>query len=237
VPEHRRRVAGGVGAGRREQVGVANAARDEADEDLARLRLGEVDFLYLERLAELLQHRGTDLHAGGPTSFSNGPAAQKGVVDDEQQPPYGAYAAIMAAFCGGLLGAGLLARALGRDPEEHTTLDLVTLALATYKAARTLSRDEVTSFLREPFVEGRAHEGGEDPVEDGGMRQALGELVTCSRCVGTWVAAGLGATQIVAPRFGRLLTWSLGAAGLNDFLQAGFAALTNKSNEIEERVS
>jgi hypothetical protein len=143
----------------------------------------------------------------------------------------------MAAFCGGLLGAGLLARALGRDPEEQSALDLVTLALATYKAARTLSGDEVTSFLREPFVEGRAHEGGEDPVADGGLRQAVGELVTCSRCVGTWVAAGLGATQIVAPRFGRLLTWTLGAAGLNDFLQAGFAALTNKSNEIEERVA
>lgn len=158
-------------------------------------------------------------------------------MEPEQQPPHGAYAAIMATFCGGLLGAGFLARALGRDPEEHTALDLVTLTLATYKAARTLSRDEVTSFLREPFVEGRAHEGGEDPVEDGGIRQAVGELVTCSRCAGTWVAAGLGATQIVAPRFGRLLTWTLGAAGLNDFLQAGFAALTNKSNEIEDRVS
>ncbi len=152
------------------------------------------------------------------------------------QPPYAAYATIMAAFCGGLAGAGALARALGRDPQEQSALDLVTLALATYKAARTLSRDEVTSFLRDPFVEGRAHEGGEEPLEDGGMRQAIGELVTCSRCVGTWVAAGLGATQIVAPRFGRLLSWSLGAAGLNDFLQAGFAALTNKSNEIEERV-
>ena len=152
-----------------------------------------------------------------------------------QSPPYGAYAAIMAAFCGGLAGAGALARALGRDPQEHTTLDLVALALATYKAARTLSRDEVTSFLREPFVEGHAHEGGEEPLENGGMRQAVGELVTCSRCVGTWVAAALGATQIVAPRFGRLLTWTLGAAGLNDFLQAGFAALANKSNELEQR--
>jgi hypothetical protein len=157
-------------------------------------------------------------------------------VKPEHSPPYGAYAAIMAAFCGGLAAAGLLARALDRDPYEHTTLDLVTLAFATYKGARTLSRDEVTSFLREPFVEGRAHEGGEDPLETGGMRQAVGELVTCSRCIGTWVAAGLGATQIVAPRFGRLLAWTLGAAGLNDFLQAGFAALTSKSNEIEERV-
>jgi hypothetical protein len=158
-------------------------------------------------------------------------------VEPEQSPPYGAYATIMAVFCGGLATAGALARALGRDPQEQTTLDLVTLALATYKASRTLSRDEVTSFLREPFVEGHAHEGAEDPIENGGMRQAIGELVTCSRCAGTWVAAGLGATQIVAPRFGRLLSWTLGAAGLNDFLQAGFAALTNKSNEIEARVS
>jgi hypothetical protein len=152
------------------------------------------------------------------------------------RPPYGSYAVIMAVFCGGLAGAGALARAIGRDPQEQSALDLVTLGLATYKAARTLSRDEVTSFLREPFVEGHAHEGGEEPVESGGMRQAIGELVTCSRCIGTWVAAGLGATQIVAPRFGRLLAWSLGAAGLNDFLQAAFAALTNKSNELEERL-
>ena len=106
-------------------------------------------------------------------------------METGQSPPYGAYAAIMAAFCGGLAGAGALAHALGRDPEEHTALDLVALALATYKAARTLSRDEVTSFLREPFVEGHAHEGGEEPIENGGMRQAIGELVTCSRCVGT----------------------------------------------------
>jgi uncharacterized protein DUF1360 len=156
-------------------------------------------------------------------------------VDSEQSPPYGSYAVIMAVFGGGLAAAGVLARALDRDPYEHTTLDLATLALATYKAARTLSRDEVTSFLREPFVEGRAHEGGEDPLENGGMRQAIGELVTCSRCIGTWAAAGMGATQIVAPRFGRLLTWTLGAAGLNDFLQAGFAALASKSNELESR--
>jgi hypothetical protein len=141
----------------------------------------------------------------------------------------------MAMFAGGLGAAGALARLLDRDPYEHTTLDLAALALATFKTARTLSNDEVTSFLRKPFVEGHAHEGGENPRETGGMRQAIGELVTCSRCAGTWVAAGLGATQITAPRFGRLLTWTLGAAGLNDFLQAGFAALANKSNELEQR--
>ena len=145
-------------------------------------------------------------------------------------PPYAAYAAIMATFAGGLAAAGAVAHLLDRDPRGHDSLDLVVLGLATFKAARTISRDEVTSFLREPFVEGQAHEGGEDPVETGDMRQAIGELVTCSRCVGTWVAAGLGATQVLAPRFGRLLTWTLAAAGANDWLQAGFAALTNNAN-------
>jgi len=150
-------------------------------------------------------------------------------------PPYGAYAAITGTFLAGLAAAGAVARASGRDPRCQTWLDLATLAGASFKAARTISRDEVTSFIREPFVEGEAHEGGEVPVLSGDLRQAVGELVTCSRCVGTWCAAGLTATQILAPRFGRLLTWSLCAAGVNDFLQASFTALTNKSNELERR--
>ena len=144
----------------------------------------------------------------------------------ERTPPYAAYAAIMGTFAGGLAVAGVLGRLLDRDPQCQTALDLTVLAAATFKAARTLARDEVTSFIREPFVRGHAHEGGEEPVETGDLHQAIGELVTCSRCVGTWAAAGLATTQVLAPRFGRLLTWSLAAAGANDFLQAGFAALT-----------
>ena len=153
-----------------------------------------------------------------------------------EQPPYRAYAAIMATFAGGLAAAGALGRALDRDAGEHDWIDLVTLAAATFKASRTIASDEVTSFVREPFVEGRPHEGKEEPLETGDLRQAIGELVTCSRCIGTWVAAGLATTQILAPRFGRMLTWTLAGAGLNDFLQSGFTVLTNKSNELEQRV-
>jgi hypothetical protein len=122
-----------------------------------------------------------------------------------ERPPYEAYAAIMGAFFGGLATMGLLARLLNREPREHTALDLVTLAAANFKAARTLSHDEVTSFVREPFVRGYAHEGDEEPVA-GGMHQAIGELVTCSRCIGTWTAAGLAGMQLIWPRFGRLVT-------------------------------
>ena len=132
----------------------------------------------------------------------------------------------MGTYFAGLAGAGLLALALGRDTRDVRPIDLAVLGAATFKAARTIARDNVASFIREPFVEGE----GEDPVETGDVRQAIGELVTCSRCVGTWVAAGLTTTQVVAPRFGRLLTWSLAVAGANDFLQAGFVALAKKSD-------
>jgi hypothetical protein len=149
-----------------------------------------------------------------------------------ERPPYRSYATIMAAFAGGLAAAGGVARALRRDPQCNTALDFLVLSAAAFKAAHTLSHDEVTSFVREPFVMGHAHSGEDEEPVQGGMEQAIGELVTCSRCAGSWAAAGLAATQVVAPRFGRLLTWSLGAAAANDFLQAGFTALTGKANEL-----
>ena len=86
--------------------------------------------------------------------------------------------------------------------------------------ARLLDRDP-----REPDQE--------RPVQTGDMEQAIGELVTCSRCIGTWAAAGLATGQILTPRLGRMVTWTLAAAGVNDFLQAGFAGLTRKANDLE----
>jgi hypothetical protein len=147
------------------------------------------------------------------------------------RPPYEAYATLVGAFA---LGLALASRA--SDPEQELrAVDIVSLGLATFKAARTVSRDKVTSFLREPFVEEEAWEGGDEHPAGEGMRRAVGELVTCTRCVGTWVAAGLAASLSVTPRFGRLLVWSLDAAALNDFLQAGFVALAHTSNELERR--
>jgi hypothetical protein len=145
-------------------------------------------------------------------------------MNDRREPPYEAYAAIAGAFLAGLGVVSLLAR---RSPPA-TALDLVALSAATFKASRTLSHERVASFMREPFVEGEdEHPTGE------GMQRALGELVTCSRCVGTWVAAGLASAQMVSPRFGRALTWTLGAAAANDFLQAAFVALCRKADELE----
>ena len=145
--------------------------------------------------------------------------------------PYASYAALLGSF---VVGLGVASR-LSRPEHELRPIDLASLGLATFKAARTLSHDEVTSFLRQPFVVEEAHEGEDETPAGMGMRRAVGELVTCTRCVGTWVAAGLASSLAVTPRFGRLLVWTLDAAALNDFLQAGFVALTEKSNELEQR--
>lgn len=141
----------------------------------------------------------------------------------------------MAIFGAGMTGLAGLASLRGRRPEQLRPLDLAILSAATFKAARTVAHDEVLSFIREPFVQGEAHEGDEQPIEDGGARQAIGELITCSRCIGMWAAAGVVGMHTIAPRTGRLLTWSLAASAANDFLQAGFAALTAKANELEKR--
>lgn len=148
-------------------------------------------------------------------------------------PPYRAYAAILGTFAGVLAGTAALERELSRETERWTPLELVLLSAATFKAARAISRERVGSVLREPFVEaeGGAPEGAveERPVGEG-LQRAIGELVTCTRCAGTWAAAGLITTRTLAPRFGRLLTWSLAAGAANDFLQAGFAAVCARAD-------
>ena len=153
-----------------------------------------------------------------------------------EQPPYRAYATIVGTFLAGLGAVSGIAATRGRPHYRMAPIDLALLGLATFKASRTVARDKVTSFVREPFVEGDAYDGeDEEPTHDTGMKQALGELVTCTRCIGTWIGASLASIQILAPRTGRLLTSVLAAGAVNDFLLAGFAALTSKANEVEQR--
>jgi hypothetical protein len=142
--------------------------------------------------------------------------------------PYGGYAVILATFGGAVAVTAALERALDRDGRPPSALDFVLLCAGSFKAARAVSRERVGAVLRQPFVESDGVDGTdvayEQPAGDG-LRRAVGELVTCTRCAGTWTAAGLLASQAVAPRFGRVLTWSLAAGAGNDFLQAAFAAL------------
>jgi hypothetical protein len=158
---------------------------------------------------------------------SSGPA--------QERPPYASYAAILGAFTAGLAGVSALGRAFRKPEPQLSALDLLALGGATFKAARSLSNDRVGSFIRAPFVQGEAVSGEAERPAGEGLQQAIGELVTCTRCVGTWSAGALTSLLVLSPRFGRLLVWTLNGAAVNDFLQAAFAAACAKANELERK--
>jgi hypothetical protein len=73
--------------------------------------------------------------------------------------------------------------------------------------------------MREPFVEETPH--GRRP-KGTGMRYAVGELLSCTRCVGAWSSLALVGLRVTRPREARVVTAVLATSALNDFLQTGF---------------
>jgi hypothetical protein len=137
---------------------------------------------------------------------------------------YGAINAVYAA-----LFAAMLVATRGRDTDTERLggADLLPLTAATFSISKVVAREKVGSWVREPFVY--------DPVgrkrpRGGRFQRAIGELVTCSRCVGAWTALGLVGLRLAHPRTGRTVTTVFAAAGLNDFMQAGFRGLCDWSN-------
>lgn len=80
----------------------------------------------------------------------------------------------------------------------------------------------MTSPLRAPFVryEEPAGEGEvNESVRGHGARHAVGELMTCPFCLSVWVASGLAAGLVIAPRPTRLVLSTLTAIAGSDALQ------------------
>jgi hypothetical protein len=137
------------------------------------------------------------------------------------------YGTINAVYAG--LFAGLLVATRGRDAEAESLVgaELLAISAATFTISKIVAREKVGSWVREPFVD--------DPVgrkrpRGGRFQRAVGELVTCSRCVGAWTALGLVGLRLAHPRAGRTVTGVFAAAGLNDFAQAGFRGLCDWAN-------
>ena len=106
--------------------------------------------------------------------------------------------------------------------------DLVLLALSTYRASRMVAYDKIASTYRESFTKTVPDESGAGKTTaptGSGIRRAVGELITCPVCNGTWIAAVLVYGLRIAPRPTRVLLAILGAAGANEMLDAAGEAL------------
>jgi hypothetical protein len=143
----------------------------------------------------------------------------------------GDYALLATVFLTGL--ASVIALARRRHAEGAAAIpprDLPALTLATFALADTVVKEKVSTWVRQPFVE-EDYEHHPGSPKGRGMQRAVGELLTCTRCAGTWGALVLVGLRIASPVAGRATTNVLALAGANDLMQSVFRLLVERANE------
>ena len=136
------------------------------------------------------------------------------------------YAAISVLYGAALATVVLASRA--RDASAPDQRELVPLGLATFALSKLVVREKAETWIRAPFVE-ETPDGDRRP-KGRGMRFAVGELLTCSRCLGAWSALGLVALRTTRPAESRVVTTVLATSAANDLLQTGFSWLCAQAN-------
>ena len=90
-------------------------------------------------------------------------------------------------------------------------------------------QDPVTAPIRAPFVRFEGASGhaevAEEVREHGGMKHAVGELLTCPFCLAQWVGTGFTFGMILAPRATRQVATLMCAVAASDALQFAYAKL------------
>jgi hypothetical protein len=123
-------------------------------------------------------------------------------------------------------------------PFDPSPRDIALVAAATFRAGRIVAFAQVTEPFRAPVTETvpDQFDAGENVVAEGrGVRKAIGELVSCPLCVGTWVATGLVVGLRLAPGPTRLVASILGVSGLAELLNASVEALTWSGQAARKR--
>jgi hypothetical protein len=146
--------------------------------------------------------------------------------------PLAAYGAISGTF-GVAMTASLVAlERSGRLPERVDARDLLLIGIATHKLSRLIAKDKVTSFARAPFTRFQRPSGHgevEEEARGGGLRRAVGELLSCPYCVAQWLAAGFTLGLATAPRTTRMVAGIYTAETISDFLQAAYRAAEERA--------
>jgi hypothetical protein len=158
------------------------------------------------------------------------PEAQSETDDRPVEPTD--YAALNAVYGALLIGVLVTTRERVRE-DPIQSRELIPIAAATFALAKVIAREKIGTWMREPFVEVA---NGERRPRGTRLRRAVGELVTCTRCVGAWSALAVVGLRVADPPSGRTVTNVLAASAMNDWLQAGFKWLTTETNLTEREL-
>ncbi len=119
-----------------------------------------------------------------------------------------------------------------KKQEQESALrpfDLVLLGLSTYRTGRLIVYDKVSEPLRAPFTTTAYDASGVGKTvtskSKSGVIHALGELLSCPICAGTWVAAGLVYGLGLLPQTTRTFLYMQSAVGIAELLHAAEEAL------------
>ncbi|HWD83662.1 MAG TPA: DUF1360 domain-containing protein [Kribbella sp.] len=153
------------------------------------------------------------------------------------QRPLGGYVVVMAVFAALVGAAGAVGALRGTNGRRITPYELLLMTAGTHKLTRLVSKDAVTSPLRVPFTRyqepGGPAEVMEEVREQGELRHAVGELLTCPFCLGVWVATGFSLGFLFAPRTTRIAASALTAVAGSDYLQLIYAYLQQAAEQNE----
>lgn len=131
--------------------------------------------------------------------------------------PYRSYALFIALY-NALFGIFLmLYKRSSRPLEQVQPLDVALLGLATLRLSKAISEDEITAVVRAPVVQ--SVEGRPQP-QGSGVRNALGRLLLCPTCTGTWVAALLTYALHLFPSYTRPFLAVMSASGMSQLSDA-----------------
>lgn len=143
------------------------------------------------------------------------------------------YALVNGSYMTALAGLALaLHRRDGDRDDPLSVREIVLLCMATFTIADVFAHERIATWIRAPFdVETDDHRPGQP--RGSGLRRTIGELMACSRCVGSWGALGLMALRTASPPAAGVVTTVFAAAAANDFLQAGFRLMVDEDKELE----
>ncbi|MFP5281930.1 MAG: DUF1360 domain-containing protein [Actinomycetes bacterium] len=158
-------------------------------------------------------------------------AQQRAYTRGEPRPLAGDLGAMSVYL--GLVSAGAAAvRASGRELPARIPLgDAALLTVATFRLSRRIAKDPVTSPLRAPFTTFQGPSGhaevAEEVREHGGVKHAVGELLTCPFCLAQWVATALVFGYVTAPKATRLAALTMTLVAGSDVLQFLYDSIQN----------
>lgn len=128
------------------------------------------------------------------------------------------YAALSVGYATAAGAVAVLASRYRDDPAPAQPAEFALYGIATAGLARLVAKEKVTEWVRQPFVE--TPPDGERHPRGTGKRYVVGELLTCTRCLGSWSALGLVTMRTLAPRPARVGATLLALSYVNNVLQA-----------------